>query len=98
MLRSTQQNSLSVFQAANLRSRQAAYRRWHRHQSKCYILRTQMGFERIESSRPLPCRGCTHYHGKAYGQTHATRTYLICGFHPYGWSESPPCPDWQAEN
>ncbi|HHP7229713.1 MAG TPA: hypothetical protein ACFCUY_02510 [Xenococcaceae cyanobacterium] len=86
----------SLFQQANLIRRQATYRLWHRHKSQRYILRTQLGFDHCRSSRPEPCVGCIHYHGKAYGQTLATRNVLICGFHPYGWSASIACPDWQG--
>lgn len=85
---------LSVFKTANFRQRKAAYSKWHRHQSKCYILRTQMGFEQVSDSRPESCRGCHNYHGKMYGSTLATRTRLICGFHPYGWLDTSPCPNW----
>ncbi|GFE69471.1 hypothetical protein [Chroococcus sp. FPU101] len=70
------------------------YRRWHRHQAKCQILRSQLGFNQIESSRPTTCQGCIHYHGKAYGQNRDTRSFLICGFHPYGWTEAENCPDY----
>jgi hypothetical protein len=88
----------SVFQTANLRYRQINYRHWHRHQSQSYILRTQLGFNRLDSSRPLVCIGCLNYHGKAYGQNKSDRTVLICGFHPYGWTASPPCPDWHTDS
>ena len=87
----------SILQKANLIRRQAAYRFWHRQKSQRYILRTQLGFDRLKSSRPDSCIGCIHYHGKAYGQTLATRTILVCGFHPYGWSASVSCPDWQGD-
>ncbi|MDJ0535379.1 MAG: hypothetical protein QNJ70_23325 [Xenococcaceae cyanobacterium MO_207.B15] len=87
----------SILQKANLIGRQNAYRLWHRHQSQSYILRTQLGFNGLKSSRPSSCIGCIHYHGKAYGQTLATRTTLVCGFHPYGWSATTPCPDWKGD-
>ncbi|MBF2020665.1 MAG: hypothetical protein IGR93_11320 [Hydrococcus sp. C42_A2020_068] len=83
---------------ANLLRHRAISRCWHRHQSQCQILRAQLGFDRVESSRPLACQGCRHYHGKAYGLTRTTRIRLICGFHPYGWMEKEGCPDWQGEN
>ncbi len=86
----------STLQKANLIRRQASYRLWHRQKSQRYILRNQLGFDQLESSRPQPCIGCVHYHGKYYGQTLATRTILVCGFHPYGWSQSVFCPDWQG--
>jgi hypothetical protein len=84
-------------QKANLIRRQAAYRLWHRQQSQSYILRTQLGFDRLKNSRPDVCAGCIHYHGKAYGNTPTTRTILVCGCHPSGWSASTNCPDWQGD-
>ena len=84
-------------QKADLIRRQAAYRIWHRQESQRYILRTQLGFARPNYSRPDSCIGCIHYHGKAYGNTQATRNKLVCGFHPYGWIESVSCPDWQGD-
>ncbi|WP_052055664.1 hypothetical protein [Myxosarcina sp. GI1] len=87
----------TIFQKANLIRRQAAYRNWHRHKSQRYILRTQLGFAGLKSSRPQACIGCVNYHGQAYGQTLATRTKLICAIHPYGWLRSPYCPDWEGQ-
>jgi hypothetical protein len=72
--------------------------RWHRYQSKCYVLRSQIGFERTEPSRPRACMGCCHYHGQSYGHIQAQRTQLICGMHPLGWREDMPCPDWQSKS
>lgn len=86
----------SMYQKVNLIRRQAAYRLWHRRKSQRYILRTQLGFDRLEESRPQTCIDCIHYHGKSYGQSLAKRTILICGFHPLGWSQSASCPDWQG--
>lgn len=40
--------------------------------------------------RPPACRGCAHYHGKAYNGT-----LLICGMYPYG-VEGETCPDWNV--
>lgn len=77
--------------------RRADYQRWQRLESKRHILRSQLGFVDLTPSRPRPCLGCVHYHGVAYGQTRATRTTLVCGFHPYGWPESGGCPDWSNE-
>ena len=88
---------IANMQKANLIRRQTAYRLWHRHKSQSYILRTQLGFDRFKRSLPDCCVGCIHYHGKAYGQTLATRTELVCGFHPYGWTSSDSCPDWQGD-
>ncbi len=88
---------MSAFYQANLIQRQAVYRYWHRYKSQRYILRTQLGFDRLQTSRPEACIDCLHYHGKAYGQSNATRTPLICAFHPYGWIQSNCCPDWQDE-
>lgn len=82
--------------AANLRRHQAIYRRWHRYQSQRQVLRVQLGFDLAQPSRPDVCNGCIHYHGKAYGQTQAKRTRLICGFHPYGWQGTGGCPDWRV--
>jgi hypothetical protein len=76
---------MSAFDRANFSQRQTVYRYWYRYKSQSYILRTQLGFERLTTSRPQACLNCFHYHGKAYGQTNATRTPLICAFHPYGW-------------
>ena len=73
------------------------HRHWHRYNSRCQILRSQLGFNQVESERPLVCRGCIQYHGRAYGQNRATRTRLICGFHPFGWMGEGNCPDWQGE-
>ncbi|MEB3340359.1 hypothetical protein [Okeania sp.] len=36
------------------------------------------------------CRGCTHYHGQAYGGN-----LLVCAMHPYG-VEDESCPDWES--
>ena len=80
---------------ANLVRRQSAYRLWHRQKSQSYILRTQLGFDRLTNSRPDCCVGCVNYHGRAYGNTLSNRTIFICGFHPSGWSASVTCPDWQ---
>ncbi|NJO93823.1 MAG: hypothetical protein HC820_04740 [Hydrococcus sp. RM1_1_31] len=77
--------------------RKAIYRGWQRYQQRCQILRAQLGFDKTPASRPATCIGCTNYHGRAYGQTRLTRTLLICGFHPYGWLQESPCPDWKEE-
>ncbi|ACK71797.1 hypothetical protein PCC7424_3402 [Gloeothece citriformis PCC 7424] len=90
-------STFSTSLTANLIQQQTNYRRWHRHQSKCQILRSQLGFNQVVSSRPAVCQGCSHYHGKAYGQSRTTRTRLICGFHPYGWTANDNCPDWQEK-
>ncbi|MEG3439617.1 hypothetical protein V0288_20990 [Pannus brasiliensis CCIBt3594] len=83
--------------AANFLRQRALYRGWHNYQSSCQILRSQLGFNRVGSSRPETCIGCCHYHGRAYGQSQRTRVTLICGFHPYGWTAGGGCPDWQGE-
>lgn len=85
------------FTTANYWFRKAAHARWHRNQSKQHILRSQLGFGDIPSSRPKACSGCAHYHGVAYGYSKAKRTMLVCGFHPYGWHNGEVCPDWQRE-
>jgi hypothetical protein len=81
--------------AANFLRRRALYRGWHSYRSSCQILRSQLGFDRVRSSRPETCIGCRHYHGQAYGMSQQTRVRLICGFHPYGWTAGGDCPDWQ---
>ncbi|BCL39785.1 hypothetical protein [Nostoc sp. MS1] len=42
-------------------------------------------------SRPLTCVGCGNYHGGRYGNQR-----LVCGIHPYGYSELTNCPDFVA--
>jgi hypothetical protein len=86
-----------TLQTANLLRYRAIYRNLHRYQQRCQILQSQLGFDRAVASRPSACVGCDRYHGIAYGQTRATRTLLVCAFHPYGWLDSSPCPDWQGE-
>jgi hypothetical protein len=88
--------SRDPFKRANDLIRQAHYAHWHRTQSKQQILRSQLGFNDIASSRPKVCIGCENYHGVAYGYNRTTRTVLICGFHPYGWGGEAPCPDWKG--
>ncbi|MEB3213722.1 MAG: hypothetical protein VKL39_20405 [Leptolyngbyaceae bacterium] len=88
--------SADHFRTANYRARKVEYDRWHRYQSKIQILRSQLGFYEAKEARPAACKGCTHYHGIAYGQNRDTRTVLVCGFHPYGWQGESSCPDWQS--
>jgi hypothetical protein len=76
--------------------RKAEYVNWHRQQSNQQILRSQLGFTEVASSRPKPCQGCANYHGVAYGYSRTSRTTLICGFHPYGWQADSACPDWES--
>ncbi len=38
------------------------------------------------------CLGCSHYHGRVYGQQ-----ILVCAMHPYGWTDET-CPDWQKDS
>lgn len=83
------------FSKADFCFRKADYAQWHRQQSKLHILRSQLGFTDVPSSRPKVCQGCEHYHGIAYGHSRDTRAVLICGFHPYGWQGST-CPDWSG--
>ena len=78
--------------------RKADHARWHRMQSKRHILRSQLGFVDPQLSRPKGCQGCKHYHGVAYGYTRENRATLVCGYHPYGWSEGGACPDWCGES
>lgn len=82
------------FKTANYLFRKSSHAQWHRQQSKQQILRSQLGFKDLTSSRPKACQDCVHYHGVAYGYSRATRTMLVCGFHPYGWAEESGCPDW----
>lgn len=81
------------FGMVNYLFRKADYTRWHRSESKRHILRSQLGFVDVTPSRPQACKGCTHYHGVAYGTTPETRALLICGYHPYGWHGESACPD-----
>ncbi len=82
---------------ANLIRHRALHKSWQSYQANCQILRAQLGFNGVESSSPEICRGCLNYHGKSYGQNRATRSQLICALHPYGWRESPTCPDRREE-
>jgi hypothetical protein len=85
------------FNRANYRYRRRAYEQWHRVQSKQHILRSQVGFHDNSLSRPESCNGCGNYHGIAYGTSRLHRSTLVCAMHPYGWHDSPQCPDWTAE-
>ncbi|MEB3356916.1 MAG: hypothetical protein VKK04_09335 [Synechococcales bacterium] len=87
-------SSSDHFYTANYQLRKTDHAHWHRLRSKRHILRSQLGFNEVAQSRPKACQGCVHYHGIAYGHTAATRTLLVCGFHPYGWGDGCPCPDW----
>ncbi|BAZ19481.1 hypothetical protein NIES4073_03510 (plasmid) [Kalymmatonema gypsitolerans NIES-4073] len=40
---------------------------------------------------PPACKSCRNYHGQWYGTNR-----LICGIHPYGWSDEN-CPDYEQE-
>lgn len=88
--------SRDPFKRANYLIRKAHHAHWHRMQSKQQILRSQLGFNDISSSRPKSCMGCQNYHGVFYGYDRDNRTALICGFHPYGWRNNSPCPDWRG--
>lgn len=79
------------------RCRRRSYQRWHRLQSKLQILRSQVGFSRAVPTRPPACEGCHYYHGLAYGTQRDQRTPLVCAIHPYGWFNTPDCPDWTPE-
>ncbi len=81
---------------ANLSRFQMLKKRRHIYQSRCQVLRSQLGFNKVESTLPIVCRGCCHYHGKFYGHSRQQRTQLICGFHPSGWVKNNQCPDWKA--
>ena len=83
-----------TFYRANYLFIKRDYMRWRRLQSKLHILRSQVGFTDTTHFRPKVCQGCTNFHGLSYGANRETRTALICAFHPYGWQEEAPCPDW----
>lgn len=85
-----------LFFRANDRFRHDTYRRWHQGQLKRQILRSQIGFAGTFTARPVPCIGCRHYHGHAYGLQRAQRVPLVCAMHPYGWQADGPCPDWES--
>lgn len=87
-----------MMNTANFIRQRAIYKNWHNYQSRCQILRSQLGFNQVPSSRPQTCSGCRYYHGQSYGQSRETRHRLICGFHPYGWNQDENCPDWQTED
>ena len=82
-------------ETANLSRFRLLKKRRHFDQSRCHVLRSQLGFNQVESTRPKTCIGCCHYHGKFYGYNRDQRSQLICGFHPMGWVNSEPCPDWK---
>lgn len=87
------------FSQANQRLFVKMHHRWRKQQRREQILRSQVGFLPPDpSDPPLPCRGCQHYHGVAYGSTPVTRSRLICAIHPRGWEASLVCPDWQADS
>lgn len=83
----------TAFHRANDCLRRRRHQQWLRSQRKIQILRSQVGFSEVTHSRPLPCQGCTNYHGLSYGTTSEQRTPLICAIHPQGWRELTPCPD-----
>lgn len=86
------------FHRANDLCRRRAYEQWQRGQSKQQILRSQVGFRDISTSRPQPCQGCANYHGIAYGTSRARRSTLICAIHPSGWRGGVVCPDWRGSD
>lgn len=84
------------FDRANALGLKRSSQRWHQHQSRLYVLRSQLGFDRTIASNPRPtaCDGCRHYYGMTHGTSRETRARLVCGFHPSG-PPATPCPDWQ---
>lgn len=84
-----------TFSRANDRCRQRAHQRWHHHQRKQQILRSQIGFSEITAVHPTACMGCRYYHGQAYGWQQDHRQTLVCALHPCGQSAAI-CPDWAA--
>lgn len=87
----------NLFHRANVLGLQQVGRRSQRHQSRQYLLRSQLGFKRYtpEFARPPACINCANYHGIAYGQQRGQRHRLICAIYPHGWTLSNTCPDWQ---
>lgn len=83
-----------LFHRANDVFRRRAYQQWQRGQRKQQILRSQVGFRETALARPPACSGCANYHGLAYGTQRRSRTILVCAIHPYGWTDTPTCPDW----
>ncbi|CCQ52260.1 hypothetical protein [Crocosphaera watsonii] len=81
--------------AANLSRFRLLKKRRNFYQSRRQVLRSQLGFNQVESTRPKTCLCCCHYHGKFYGYNREQRSQLICGFHPSGWLKSEQCPDWE---
>jgi hypothetical protein len=84
------------YNRANLSFRKTAVQRFQRLQNRQRILRSQVGFLDTSLLRPTVCEGCINYHGIAYGATDATKTLLVCAFHPSGWHGDTPCPDWRG--
>jgi hypothetical protein len=47
----------------------------------------------LEVVEATSCQHCIHFHGgEAYGPS-ADGIQRTCGFHPYGWDRSDPCPN-----
>lgn len=86
-----------LFHRANEVCRRRAYEQWQRGKSKQQILRSQVGFRAISSTRPGPCQCCTNYHGIAYGTSRVRRSLLVCAIHPHGWQGGGGCADWSTE-
>lgn len=93
---------MNASRSFNYLYRRAGYHDWQRHHRQQQILRSQQGFTQDPEAaladplaRPRVCEGCRHYHGIAYGWTQERRSRLICGFHPMGWQQDSPCPDWE---
>ncbi|MDA0866875.1 MAG: hypothetical protein O2890_10740 [Cyanobacteria bacterium] len=83
-----------AFSRANDRCRQRAHQRWHHHQRKQQILRSQIGFGEIKPDHPIACTGCRYYHDQSDRWQQDQRQTGVCGLHPYGWQNSAICPDW----
>ena len=89
----------NLLHRANVIGMRQAGRRSQRHQSRRYLLRSQLGFRNYTCQHPKPiaCAGCGNYHGIVYGQRREQRTRFICAMYPSGWTISNTCPDWTPE-
>jgi len=46
----------------------------------------------MNQDRPALCQGCQDYYGLG-----RPGDRLVCGIHPYGWSDGGSCPDWRGK-
>ena len=47
----------------------------------------------MNQDRPALCQGCQDYCGLG-----RTGDRIVCGIHPYGWSDGGSCPDWRGKD